>query len=162
MKLNTIFDEEIEIDCVGCVVCDNSLFSQGRIFQTELFDISQDFELAIPGMMVISPLRHIPNIEVLTDDELAELGLLQVYCKRALLDLWECENVVYQLYEKPGCHIHLVIIPLWKSLKIKNKYAVLAELMARADEFKADAENMKKVKEYILALRNWFNERLGQ
>lgn len=161
MILNTIFGEKIEIDCVGCVVSDNSLFSQGRIFQTELFDISQDFELAIPGMMVISPLRHIPNIEVLTDDELAELGLLQVYCKRALLDLWECENVVYQLYEKPGCHIHLVIIPLWKSLKIKNKYAVLAELMARTDEFKADAENMKKVKEYILALKNWFNERLG-
>lgn len=161
MKLETIFNEKIEIDCVGCVVSNNNLFKQGRIFQTELFDISQDFELAVPGMMVISPLRHIPNIEALSDDELAELSLLQVYCKRALLDLWECENVVYQLYEKPECHIHLVIIPLWKSLKIENKYAVLSELMSRKNELKSDEQNMRKVVEYIKALKKWFDDRLG-
>ncbi len=162
MKFTTIFNEEIEIDCVGCVVSDAKLFKQGRIFQTELFDISQDFELAVPGMMVISPLRHIPNIEALTDDELAELSLLQVYCKRALLDLWECENVVYQLYEKPDCHIHLVIIPLWKSLKLQNKYAALAELMARKDELKSDMQNMEQVVKYIEDLKVWFTDRIGE
>lgn len=161
MKFKTIFNEELDVDCVGCIVNNAKLFKNGRIFQTELFDISQDFELAVPGMMVISPLRHIPNIEVLNDEELAELGLLQVYCKRALLDLWECENVVYQLYEKPGCHIHLVIIPLWKTLNIRNKYAVLAELMERKDELLNNEANMIEVTDHILALRKWFAERLG-
>lgn len=161
MKFETIFGENIEIECMGCVVSNAELFKKGRIFQTELFDISQDFEIALPGMMVVSPMRHIPNIEALTDDELAELGLLTVYCKRALIDLWECENVVYQLYEKPNCHIHLVIMPLWKDLKINNKYAVLAELMERKDALKADKANLAKVEDYVLRLRKWFAERLG-
>lgn len=161
IKFETIFGEVLDVPCMGCVVADNSKFLQGRIFQTELFDISQDFELAVPGMMVISPMRHINMIECLTDDELAELSLLTVECKRALVDLWECEKVYYSLFEKPDGHIHLVIVPLWKSLKLKNKYAALAELMERKEDLKNDKENMAQVTEYIIKLRNWFAERLG-
>lgn len=146
---------------MGCVAADNSKFKQGRIFQTELFDISQDFELAVPGMMVISPMRHINMIESLTEDEVAELGLLTIECKRALVDLWEQEKVFYCLYEDGCQHIHLVIIPLWKDLKIKNRYAAVAELSAHKDELKSDVENMRQVAEYVEKLREWFAQRLG-
>lgn len=160
-KFETIFGEELDVDCMGCVVADASKFKQGRIFQTELFDISQDFELAVPGMMVISPMRHINMIESLTEDEVAELGLLTIECKRALVDLWEQEKVFYCLYEDGHQHIHLVIVPLWKDLKIKNRYAAVAELSERKNELKSDVDNMRQVTEYIEKLREWFAQRLG-
>lgn len=163
MKETTIFGDEIEGSCIACeIVNDIDKFKEGRIFKTEFFDIHQDYGIAVPGLMVIAANRHVTNIDTLTDDELAEISLLQVYCKKALLDLWECEDVAYLLFEKPASHLHYIVIPMWKSLKINNKYAVLAELAARADELKSDAENMKKVREAVVALRKWFNERLGQ
>lgn len=163
MKETTIFGDVIEGDCIACEIVNNAdKFKQGRIFETEYFDIHQDFGIAVPGLMVIAAKRHVCNIDTLTDDELAEISLLQVYCKKALLDLWECENVAYLLFEKPSSHLHYIVVPMWKSLKINDKYSILAELLSKKDELKNDKENMEKVKASVLALRKWFEERLGQ
>ena len=48
MEFTTIFDEKINTSCAGCVVVDNSKFKDGRIYQSNLWDISQDFEIAYP------------------------------------------------------------------------------------------------------------------
>lgn len=44
MKLTTIFNEEIETPCAGCIVADKTKFVAGRIYQSNLWNISQDFE----------------------------------------------------------------------------------------------------------------------
>lgn len=162
MKEITIFGDEIEGKCIACEIVNNpKQFKDGRIFRSEFFDIHQDFGLAVPGMMVINVNRHVANIDTLTDDELAEISLLQVYCKKALLDLWECEEVTYMLFEKPSSHLHYIIIPIWKHLKINNKHSVLSEIIAQKNELKNNPENLQKVKDAVLELRKWFEERLG-
>lgn len=162
MKEITIFGDEIEGKCIACEIVSNpNQFKDGRIFKSEFFDIHQDFGLAVPGMMVITSNRHVTNIDTLTDDELAEISLLQVYCKKALLDLWECEEVTYMLLEKPTSHLHYIVIPIWKSLKISNKYNVLSEIIAQKNKLKNNHENLQKVKDAVVELRKWFKERLG-
>ena len=101
MEFTTIFDEKINTSCAGCVVVDNSKFKDGRIYQSNLWDISQDFEIAYPGMIVLSPLRHVSDYMDLTENELKELNILLSYCKKIIVKIFNCKKVAYTFYEKP-------------------------------------------------------------
>ena len=156
MKFTTIFDEEIDTPCAGCIVTDKTKFKAGRIYQSKLWDLSQDFEIAYPGMVVLSPMRHVSNYMDLTKDELQELNNLLAHCKKAILKIFNCEKVAYMFYEKPDGHIHFVVIPLHNLIKIENKYAVLEELMTKSAELKNDKDNMAKVTATIKKFKTYF------
>lgn len=156
MEFSTIFNEKINTSCAGCIVADNSKFKDGRIYQSNLWDLSQDFEIAYPGMVILSPLRHVSNYMDLTENELKELNFLLLHCKKMIIEFLNCENIVYTFYEKPNGHIHFVIIPFHGLIEIKDKYSVLRELMNRAHELKNDNKNMLKVVEIIEIFRRYF------
>lgn len=157
MQLKTIFNEELNVSCAGCVVMDNSKFKDGRIYQSKFWDLSQDFEIAYPGMVVISPMRHVSNYIDLTEEEIEELHLLTKHCKKALSEIFNCSKFANMFYEKPNGHIHFVIIPMHGLIKIENKYAVLAELMSKISELRQDKNNMKAVVDTINKLRKYFS-----
>ena len=156
MKFKTIFNEEINTLCAGCVVIDNTKFKEGRIYQSKLWDLSQDFEIAYPGMVVLSPMRHVSNYMDLTDDEMRELNVLTVHCKKAIKKIFDCDNVAYMFYEKNNGHVHFVIIPLHGLVELKDKYSVLGELMSKAKELRENKVNMAKVVEVINEFREYF------
>lgn len=156
MKFTTIFGELIDTPCVGCVVTDNSKFKEGRIFQTKLWDVSQDFEIPYPGMIVISPLRHVSDYMDLSDEELQELHQLTIHCKKAIMDIFDCPKIAYMFYEKPNGHVHFVIIPLHGLVEINDKYAVLSELFAKAPALLNDKQNMQRVVKTIDDLKTYF------
>lgn len=156
MQLTTIFNEEIETPCAGCIVLDNTKFKEGRIYQTKLWDISQDFEIAYPGMIVLSPLRHVSNYTELTSQEIQELNTLLIHSKKAIVKIFNCEKLAYTFYEKPNGHIHFVIIPLHGLVEIKDKYSVLGELIAKSEELKSNKDNMLNVNMAIKQLRTYF------
>ena len=156
MKFTTIFGELIDTPCVGCIVADNSKFKEGRIFQTQLWDISQDFEIPYPGMIVISPLRHVSNYMDLSDEELHELHQLTIICKKAIMDIFNCQKIAYMFYEKPNGHVHFVIIPLHGLVEINDKYAVLSELFAKAPSLLKDEQNIQRVLKTIHDLKVYF------
>ncbi len=156
MKFTTIFNEEIDTPCAGCVVMDNTKFKEGRIYQSKLWDLSQDFEIASPGMVVLSPMRHVSSYMDLTEVELKELRVLTVHCKKAIKKIFDCERMAYMFYEKPNGHVHFVIIPLHGLIEIKDKYSVLGELMSKADELRADKANMVQVVKVIGEFREYF------
>lgn len=156
MEFTTIFNETIDTPCAGCIVTDNTKFKEGRIYQSKLWDLSQDFEIAYPGLVVLSPLRHVSNYMDLTEDELKELNTLMTHCKKAIKKIFNCEKVAYMFYEKPNGHIHFVIIPLHGLIEIKDKYSVLGELMSKAEPLRTDKENMHKVIKAINDFREYF------
>ena len=156
MNFTTIFNEKIDISCAGCLVKDNTKFKEGRIYQSKLWDLSQDFEIAYPGMVVLSPLRHVSNYMDLTKEEVSELSNLLSHCKKAIKEIFDCEKVAYMFYEKPNGHVHFVIIPLHGLIEIKDKYSVLAELMSKAEDLRADKDNMLRVVKTIGDFREYF------
>ena len=158
MQFTTIFGELIDTPCAGCVVADNSKFKQGRIFQTKLWDVSQDFEIPYPGMIVISPMRHVSNYMDLDTQEVQELHQLLVHAKKALSLIFNCQKFAYLFYEKTDGHIHFVIIPLHGLVEIDDKYAVLSELFRKAPILLCDEKNMNNVFQTIDDLRKYFQE----
>lgn len=93
----------------------------------------------------------------LTQKELKELHLLTVHFKKAVLEIFGCQNMAYMFYEKPGGHVHFVLIPLHGLVDISDKHAVLAELIAKTPHLKADKENMRRVIDAISRLRQYFS-----
>lgn len=156
MKFTTIFNEEINTTCAGCVVTDNTKFTEGRIYQSKLWDLSQDFEIAYPGMVVLSPMRHVSTYIDLTKDEIKELNVLTFHCKKAIKKIFDCENVAYMFYEKSNGHVHFVIIPLHGLIEIKDKYSVLGELISMAKDLRTNKENMTHVVRAISGFRKYF------
>lgn len=157
MKFTTVFSEEIEVPCAGCVVMDSSKFREGRIYQSKLWDLSQDFETPYPGMVVISPMRHVSNYMDLTEEELKELHEITIHCKKAILKIFNCEKMAYMFYEKPNGHVHFVIIPLHGLVEIKDKYSVLGELIVKTPELLKDKDNLQRVIKAIDDFREYFN-----
>lgn len=160
MKFTTVFGEEVETDCAGCVVMDDSKFKEGRIYQSKLWDVSQDFETPYPGMIVISPMRHVSEYADLTKEELDELHCLTLDCKKAIVKIFDCRKMAYMFYEKPNGHVHFVIIPLHGLVKVDDKYSVLGELITKTPELKKDKENMLRVYDAIEKLRRYFKDKL--
>ena len=158
MKYITVFGEELKIDCIGCTVAQKAQFTEGRIHQTKLWNLAQDFEIAYPGMIILSPLRHVCNFTDLTPDEQQELNMLLSHCKKAIMKIFNCEKVAYMFYEKPSGHIHFIVIPLHGLVEIKNKYAVLAELMDKMEMLRNDKENIAQVVSTISKLRAYFKD----
>jgi len=156
MKFTTIFGEVIDTPCAGCIVADKTKFREGRIYQSDLWDVSQDFEIAYPGMVVISPLRHVSNYMDLTQNELQELSILLAHCKKAILKIFNCEKVAYMFYEKPNGHIHFVVIPLHNLITVEERYSVLGELTHKAKELKNNRDNMNTLAETIEKFRDYF------
>lgn len=158
MKFTTIFGEVIDTPCAGCVVADATKFKQGRIFQTKLWDLSQDFEIPYPGMVVLSPMRHASNYMDLNVEELKELRQLMILVKKAVLKIFGCPKLAYMFYEKPDGHIHFVVIPLHGLVEIKDKYSVLGEVMSQTPMLLKDKENMERVFRAIDDFKKYFEK----
>ena len=156
MKYITAFNKEIDTPCIGCTVAENIHFKEGQIHQSKLWNLAQDFEIAYPGMIILSPTRHVSTYTDLTKNELKELQVLITHCKKAIKRIFNCDKVAYMFYEKPTGHIHFIIIPLHGLVEIKDKYAVLAELMAKTKALRNDKENMTQVINAISKLKDYF------
>jgi len=118
--------------------------------------LSQDFEIAYPGMVVLSPMRHVSNYMDLTKNEVEELNVLMAHCKKAITQIFNCEKIAYMFYEKPNGHVHFVVIPLHGLIEVKDKYSVLGELMIKVEKLRKDKENIAKVVDVINQFRNYF------
>ena len=156
MKLTTFWGENLNPDCIGCYVGDETNFQQGRICQTKFWNLGQDIEIAYPGMLVFSPLRHIFSFDDLTPEEFQEWQQLMIKSKQAIREIFGCEKVAYAFYESANLHIHFIIIPLHGEVKVQDKYAIIRELMDRADELRENQQNLKRVFEVLAKMRQYF------
>ena len=76
--------------------------------------------------------------------------------KQVIREIFGCEKVAYAFYESANLHIHFIIIPLHGEVKVQDKYAIIRELMDRADELRENQQNLKRVFEVIEKMRNYF------
>lgn len=63
-------EEEIEfVGCPGCAYSKHEFsLPCGMAYENENINMSQDWELPIPGFMVISPKKHVEKITELSDE----------------------------------------------------------------------------------------------
>lgn len=108
--------------------------------------LSLDLELAYPGMMILSPKRHVEYFDQLDAKEATDWNKLLSAATRSLRQDSSCSRIVYSFRSFIGYHMHLAIIPVWKSGRYQEDYTILSDLVKDAANLRK--ENIEKVVSY--------------
>jgi diadenosine tetraphosphate (Ap4A) HIT family hydrolase len=71
-KIKSINGEEKEIECIGCAIQKGEIKNIHKILETNNFSVEQDFEIPIPGFIILASKKHIKGIENLDEKERKE------------------------------------------------------------------------------------------
>ncbi|MCA9996233.1 MAG: HIT family protein [Anaerolineales bacterium] len=84
-----------------------------NIWRTAHWDVVHAYNTSLPGWLVLVARRHIEAVAELTEDEAAELGILQQRVSALLGDVTGCvKTYIVQFAEaKDHPHVHFHIIP---------------------------------------------------
>lgn len=139
-------NEKIEyLGCPGCSYARGEFsLPCGMAYENERFTLSQDWELPIPGFLVISPKRCVEKLCELTSNERNEMFEIIDKTIRILRDNDVCDrfNVIFE--EKEKRHFHVWIMPRYQWMKDK-----VGGITGRIDEvFKYAKENMRSEEIY--------------
>ncbi|MER7008762.1 HIT family protein [Dactylosporangium sp. NPDC000555] len=121
---------------MSCFSCDRNerageLPPRERIGLDEHWRVAHAFDTALPGWLILLPLRHVTAVADLTDAEAGGLGAWQARLSRALRDVTGCEKTyVVQFAEKEGfAHVHFHLIPRMPGLPAQRRGPRIFELL---------------------------------
>ena len=114
-----------EIFCKGCPGCSyaNHEFElpSGMTYEDDLFTLSQDWELPIPGFLILSPKRHTEFLSELTDEERNKMFEIVNNVVIILRENNISDRFGYIFEEKENRHLHVWIMPRYKWMSDINK-----------------------------------------
>ncbi|MFZ1720638.1 MAG: diadenosine tetraphosphate hydrolase [Candidatus Moraniibacteriota bacterium] len=147
-----------QVSCLGCARENGEMERVGTILTTNHFDAHQDFEIPIPGFIIISSRRHLQSVDAFTEEE--KLDFIDTLIKvrsgmRKALDI----DVVYLVQEEDTSHhFHVWVFPRydWMSEKFGKKTHSLRPIMEYARENLKTNENLKEVEEAVIKLKAHF------
>ena len=122
------------------------------IYETDNFEVNQDWEVPIPGFFILSPKNKIKSITEFTDGESHELIDILRKIRNAMRTVLKIKEVSIFQEEKTKFNFHIWILPQYdwmkeNSLKEILKYA--QKNMKSSKIMKEVKEAAEKVKEYL-------------
>lgn len=101
--------------CPGCAFAAHAFHLDcGLAYENERFTLSQDWELPIPGFLIIAPKRHIELLSELTEDERNEMFSIAEKAVRIMRENHICERFDYIFEEKENRHLHVWLLPRYE------------------------------------------------
>jgi diadenosine tetraphosphate (Ap4A) HIT family hydrolase len=133
-EIETIDGTTVRTGCIGCAVVSGSMPAGGNIYRSERFDAHQDIEIALPGFVIVSTVRHLVSIRELTGEEQIEFAQIVSRIREAQ---FQCglENVYLFQNEDTTDHFHLWMFPVYEWMTGLGKGAAL--LAAAMHELKS-------------------------
>lgn len=155
-QITDVNGKTVEVECLGCALANGTIDGVGSsIMRTDFFDVSQDFEIPIPGFMIISSLRHVRSVDDFTEDEAIDfIDVLRKTRKlqRTVLDI---ETVYIHQEEDTSSHFHVWMLPRydWMKEKFGRKVESMRPIMEFARQEMKTEENTAELYEYLRQLR---------
>lgn len=101
--------------CPGCAYANHEFeLPCGMAYENDNFTLAQDWELPIPGFMIVSPKRHIEKLEELGDDERNALFNIVNKTIKILRNNSICDRFDVIFEEKENKHFHVWIMPRYE------------------------------------------------
>lgn len=158
IKVTDIFNNEFEVECIGCALVDKSLVPIGGIIkETENFILHHDPEVPIKGFLIIASKRHIKSISQLQKPQAIEFFEL-CYDARAALSSFEDITDCTFIQEERSEHFHFWILPRYKWMDelFDNSLSSIRPIMKYAEENLKTEKNISEIKMYVEHLKNHF------
>jgi diadenosine tetraphosphate (Ap4A) HIT family hydrolase len=146
-SITDISGNSVEVECLGCAIVKNVVeIRGGSVIRTGLFDVSQDFEIPIPGFMIVSSLRHVSSIDEFTSEESLEFIQILKATRKLQREVLGIETV-YLYQEEDASHFHMWMFPRygWMNVQFGRNSESLRPIMEYARDSLKTEENLAQL-----------------
>lgn len=146
-----------QIFCLGCARENGEMERVGTVLTTKHFDAHQDFEIPIPGFIIISSRRHLQSVDEFTKEERQDFIDTLINVRTGMRKSLNIEVVYLIQEEDTSHHFHIWVFPRydWMSEKFGKKTPSLRPTMEYARENLKTEENLKQVEEAVAELKTY-------
>ena len=110
---------------IACLACarEKGEIVLGNIIKSEYFDAHQDYEIPIPGFIIISSRRHIQSVDEFTEDERRDFIEFLCRIRSAMIKVLDIKTIYLFQAEDTMHHFHVWLIPRynWMTEKFGTK-----------------------------------------
>ncbi len=160
-KITDLKGRKRELDCIACSIQNGKVENPGKMAENEHFVAEQDYEIPIPGFVIIASKRHVYSIDELTQIEQETLIKFVFRLRKAMRELLDIK-CVYLVHEEDtqNSHFHLWLFPRfkWMDDKFGTKVQSLKPIMDYARKNLKTEQNLHKVDDAIEKLRQFFTK----
>lgn len=153
-----------QIGCLGCAMQKGEVESPGgSIASTEYFDAHQDYEIPIPGFVILDSKRHLQSVDEFTGKERQDFIEFLYRLRKAMREAIDVKVAYLIQEEDTSHHFHVWMFPRydWMAEKFGRKIQSVRSIMEYAREHMKTAENLKKVDGATEKMRNYFQKEFG-
>lgn len=158
-QIESFSGEKAEIECIACAREQGKISSAGFIARTKYFCAEQDFEIPIPGFVIVSARRHILSVADFTESE--QKDFIKFVCKvrkgmKAALNIKEA--YLFQ-NEDSVHHFHLWMFPRFEWMeKFGRRIQSVRPIMEYARENLKTKENIKLVEDSVEKMKKYMGK----
>jgi len=150
---------EKEINCIGCALQKGEIECVGEtVAETNNFDVQQDYEIPIPGFMILASKKHLKGIEDFNESERKEYIDFLYKIRKAMTDVLNVEYV-YIIQEEDtiaeSSHFHVWLFPRFDWMnKFGRGVKSVKPIMEYARENMKTKNNLDEVKKAALKIKS--------
>lgn len=147
-----------QVSCLGCARENGEMERVGTVLTTEHFDAHQDFEIPIPGFIILSSRRHLQSIDEFTEVEKLDFIDTLIAVRAGMRKALGIYTVYLIQEEDTSHHFHVWVFPRydWMSEQFGKKTPSLRPIMEYARKNLKTVENIKEVEESVNRLKDYF------
>lgn len=150
-----------KITCLGCAIQKGEVESPGgSILSSKYFEAHQDYEVPIPGFIIIASKRHLQSVDEFTETEQRDFIKFLCRLRRGMRKALKI-SVVYLIQEEDTSHhFHVWVFPRydWMGKKFGRKIQSVGPIMEYAREKLKTASSLKKVETATQKLKQFFKQ----
>ncbi len=160
-KLKEIIDYKGNVKKIACLACarENGDISLGDIVKSKYFDAHQDYEIPIPGFIIISSRRHFQSVDEFTDNEQRDFIKFLCRIRSAMRKVLGIKTVYLFQAEDTSHHFHVWLIPRygWMEKKFGKSIESVRPIVVYSKNNLKTKPNLAKVDEATQKLKQFFS-----
>lgn len=131
----------------------------GLIAESEHFTAGQDYEIPIPGFVILASKRHLQSVDEFTEAEQKDFIEFLCRVRKAMREALGIDVVYLIQEEDTSDHFHVWVFPRydWMTEQFGKKIQSVRPIIEYVREHLQTPENLKKVDEVIEKLRTYFS-----
>ena len=160
-EITDIRGNKKQLGCLGCALRDGEAENPGGVIaETEFFDAVQDYEIPIPGFVILVSRRHFQSVDEFTDEERDDFIALLCRMRSTMRRALNVQTVYLVQEEDTSHHFHVWMFPRyeWMAERFGRKIQSVRPIMEYAREHMKTKDNLGKVDEATEKMRKYFEK----
>jgi diadenosine tetraphosphate (Ap4A) HIT family hydrolase len=114
-EITDIAGNKKRVKCLSCAIEKGGVARHGgSIASTAHFDAHQDWEIPIPGFVIVASRRHLQSIDEFTDEERGDFIEFLCMVRRAMREALDIQTAYLIQEEDTSDHFHVWMFPRYE------------------------------------------------